>query len=202
MEGVDFEELVDEFPATVRWEASNLCPCTGQDGMADQTCAICMGRGRWFSPQSAPFQVGLVSQSARNRAAMANTMGPGATGASTLILTCGALCYDGMNSGDRIFDQMVLDAHQVLMVPGVKAALPNGFTDLRSWVKSSDGLSLVEVPPPVPDANRKILVSVPTSLTFSSPRGYEAVKEFGSVRSFGPGLPKRWTLNLLDLSVR
>lgn len=202
VEGADFQELIDEFPVTVRWEASNLCPCIGADGGAQQTCTICLGRGRWFSPPSAPFIVGLVSQSARNRAVMASTMGPGAVGASTLIVPCSALCYEGMNSGDRIYDQMVLDAHQVLMVPNTRAALPAGFKDLRAWVRSSDALSLVEVAPPVPDANRRIVTAVPTSLTFNSPRAYEAVKEFGSIRSFGVGLPKRWTLNLLDLSVR
>ena len=202
MEGSDFEELIDEFPATVRWEASNLCPCTGQDGMALQSCTICLGKGRWFSPLSAPFQVGLLSQSASNRAFMANTMGPGATGASTLILLPSALCYSGMNSGDRIYDQMVMDAHQTIMIPGTKAALPVGATNLKAWVRSSDTLSLVSVTPPTPDANRRITVAVPTSLTFDSPRAYEAVKEFGSVRSFGVGLPKRWVLNLLDLSVR
>jgi hypothetical protein len=202
MEGMDFQELIDEFPVTVRWEASNLCPCTGADGMADQSCVICLGKGRWFSPLSKPFEVGLISQSARNRAAMANTMGPGATGSSVLIVPCSAVCYAGMNSGDRIYDQRVLDAHQVLMVPNTRAALPAGFTKLRAWVKSSDGLSLVEVAPPVPNDKRRITVAVATSFTFDAPRAYEAVKEFGSIRSFGTGLPKRWTLNLLDLSVR
>lgn len=203
MDGADFEELTqDEFPALVRWEASNLCPCTGPGGQADQTCTICRGTGRWFAPPSAPFYVGLISQSAFNRAMLANTLGPGATGSSVMIVDYTAPCYALMNSGDRFYDQAVLDARQAIVLPGVHLALPLGFQDLRAFVRSTDGLSIVEVAPPVPDAARRISVAVSTSLTYSAPRAYEAVKEFGSIRSFGDGLPKRWSLNLLDLSVR
>lgn|SRR5574340_957104 len=203
MDGADFEELTqDEFPALVRWEASNLCPCTQASGQADQTCVICAGKGRWFAPLSAEFYVGLISQSAFNRAMLANTLGPGATGSSVMIVDYTAPCYAQMNSGDRFYDQAVLDARQAILLPGVKLALPVGFQDLRAFVRSSDQLSIVEVAPPVPDANRRVSVAVGTSLTYSSPRAYEAVKEFGSIRTFGENLPKRWTLNLLDLTVR
>lgn len=203
MDGADFEELTQiEFPATVRWEASNLCPCVTAAGQADQTCVICAGKGRWFAPLSAPFTVGLISQSAYNRAMMAMNMGPGFTGGSVLIVDYTAPCYASMNSGDRFYDQMVLDSRQALVLPGVSLALPAGFTDLRAFVRSTDQLSIVEVVPPVPDAARRISVAVGTSLTYSSPRAYEAVKEFGSIRTFGEGLPKRWSLSLLDLTVR
>lgn len=203
MDGADFEELTqDEFPATVRWEASNLCPCTGAGGAADQTCVICAGKGRWFAPLSAPFNIGLISQSAFNRAMLANTLGPGATGSSVMILDYQAPCYSLINSGDRIYDQMVLDARQAIILPGVNLALPVGFASLRAFVRATDQLTIVEVTPPVPDANRRISVAVGTSLTYNSPRAYEAVKEFGSIRSFGENLPKRWSLNLLDLTVR
>lgn len=203
MDGADFEELTqDEFPATVRWEASNLCPCTTASGQADQTCVICAGKGRWFAPLSAPFNIGLISQSAFNRAMLANTLGPGATGSSVMVLDYLAPCYSLINSGDRIYDQMVLDSRQAIVLPGAIFALPFGFTDLRAFVRSTDKLSIVEVAPPVPDANRRISVAVGTSLTYSSPRAYEAVKELGADRTFGEGLPKRWTLSLLDLTVR
>lgn len=203
MDGADFEELTqDEFPALVRWEASNLCPCTGPGGQADQTCTICLGTGRWFSPASAPFSVGLLSQSAFNRAMLANTLGPGATGSSVMIVDYLAPCYAAMNSGDRFYDTAVLDARQAILLPGVTLALPLGFEDLRAFVRSSNQLSIVEVPAPVPNAARRITVAVPTSLTYRSPRAYEAVKELGSIRSFGESLPKRWSLNLLDLTVR
>lgn len=203
MDGADFEELTqDEFPALVRWEASNLCPCVDRGGQASQTCTICFGTGRWFSTPSAPFSVGLISQSAFNRAMLANTLGPGATGSSVMIVDYLAPCYSAMNSGDRFYDQAVIDARQAVVLPGVTIALPLGFEDLRAFVRSSDQLSIVEVTPPVPNAARKITVAVPTSITYRAPRAYEAVKELGSIRSFGEGLPKRWSLNLLDLSVR
>jgi hypothetical protein len=203
MDGADFEELTqDEFPTLVRWAASNLCPCVGLGGAANQTCAICSGTGRWFSPLSVPFHVGLIAQKAFNRAMMANTIGPGATGAASMIVDYTAPCYALMNEGDRVYDQMVLDARQSVVLPGTNLALPAGFTGLQAFVRSLDGLSIVPVTPPVPGVDGRISVAVTTTLTYASPRAYEVVKEFGSIRSFGTSLPKRWSISLLDLTVR
>ena len=86
--------------------------------------------------------------------------------------------------------------------PGTKVALPFGYRELTALVRSEDFSRLVNVPPPVLQSTRVAQVSVPTTLSFYAPRGYEVVADLAQVRSFGEGLPRKMSLALLDASMR
>lgn len=203
MDGADFDDLLTgELSALVRWQSCMPCPCTVETGAADRSCRVCGGAGRVYDEPSDEFRAGIVAQDARSKMAIAQTMGPGYVGDSVLVVPCSALCYGKLSDGDRVLDLKVHDKRRIIVIPGVRLALPVGFRSLSAWVKATDGLSLVAVAPPVPDENRRISVAVPTSLTFMAPRTYEVVKELGRVRSFGCGLPQKWGLKLLDMSTR
>lgn len=204
MDGADFEDLLTgDLGSTLRWQPSMPCPCTSEIGAADQGCLVCSGRGRVYGEMSAAFRAGLVSQSARARAAMAQTMGPANVGDATVSIPCSAPCYASMAEGDRLFDQSVHDEQKVILLAGVSFALPVGVRWLRAWVRPSpDAVALVAVPPPPIGADRRVQVSVPTTLVFQAPRGYAVVRDLSQVRSFGVGLPKKWAVKLLDMSTR
>lgn len=204
MDGADFEDLLtgEDLGATVRWQPSLPCPCVIESGAADQRCKVCFGMGRFYDEYSEPFRCGLIAQSARNRAALAQMMGPGMVGESVLVVPMSALCYSDLTEGDRVFDQMVHDAQQIVLQPEETRRLPLGFTKLRAYVKADDGLSLVEVAAPIPDASRRVSVLRTSTLVYRAPRGYLVLKELSLSRSFGRGLPKRWSLSLVDMSVR
>lgn len=202
MEGADFTELLERFASVLRWQPSIPCPCVLDTGAADRSCRVCLGAGRTWGDLSAPFEAPLIAQDARSRAALAQTMGPGMLGASTLIVGPDAPCYDAVRDGDRIWDTATTDQHRLILLPGVLAALPLGFHGLSALVKAADGLSLVSAPPPVPDAARRVQVAVPTTLSFTAPRGYEVIKDLSRVRSWTDGLPKKLTLSLIDMSAR
>jgi len=202
MDGSDFEQLLDLYAATVIWQQAFPCPCTLDTGAANRQCLICSGTSRYHSALSAPFEVALLNQSARDRMAMAQTMGPGALGDGTLVVFSGAPCYAEVAGGDRFWDTMRVERRRLILQPGVSLALPPLTANLQAAVKATDGASLVLVDPPVPDANRRVSVSVVTRLEFDAPRGYEVVADLTRVRTFGQNLPKQFKVRLLDVSVR
>jgi hypothetical protein len=203
MDGYDFEDLLTgSLSASVRWQPAIPCPCTDARGQLDRTCPLCFGLGLAHDDISIPFRCGLINQSAKVRASMAQTMGPGIVGDCVLILPSSALCYKSIRPGDRIWDQRVTDQYRIILTPGTQRALPFGYRDLRALVRSSDHTRLVEVQPPTLQADRVAMVSVATTLSFYAPRGYEVVPDLVQTRTFGEGLPRRIGLDLLDASMR
>ena len=203
MDGADFEDLLTgEMSAAVRWQSATPCPCVDPRGALDRSCPLCFGLGNVYSDVSAVFRCGLVGQSAKVRAAMAQMMGPAVLGASTLVLPYTAPCYREIREGDRIWDQRVEDRYRLILTPKTKFALPYGFRDLTAQVRSDDHTKLVFTQPPPLMINRVAEVSVPTTISFLAPRGYEVVPELSQVRSFGEGIPRRLGLNRLDASMR
>ena len=203
MDGEDFEDLLTgSLSASARWQPSTPCPCTQPRGGADPACLVCHGIGTSYGPFSDPFRCGLTGMSSRNRAAMAQMMGPGAIGDSVLILPHSAPPYKEIREGDRIWDQRVEDRYRLVLQPGTKLGLPYGYRHLGTYVKSADGRSLILGPTPVPDEFRVVSVAQTSTLFFFAPRCYEVLKELSHVRSFGDGLPRRISLVQLDASMR
>jgi hypothetical protein len=200
MDGSDFQDLLDEFPVTVVWLQAFLCPCTLDTGLADRTCTICLGRAKYYGDMSEPFRVSITNQNAKERAAMAQTFGPGEMGDATLHLFAGAPCYGVIKSGDQIWDTTRIEQRQIIIRPGTHYRLPPLYTCLTAMVK--DGNVLVRAAAPVPDVERRVTVTVATRLTFDCPRGYDVVLDLPKVRTFGDSLPKVFGLRLADMSVR
>ena len=202
MDGADFDDLFQTFPTTVRWEASHPCPCTKSGGGANLQCLVCFGTGYWFDPISHPFEVTIIGQDARARAAIAQTMGPGEMGDSVLLVPRSALCYSAIRERDKVYDMMRMDTHRLVLNPGPGIRLPWGVCDLRASVLASDLGSIESVVAPVPDVHRRVTVSKATALDFKAPRAYQIIRDLAKVRTFGSDLPKRFSVKLIDLSVR
>ena len=201
MDSADFTQLLEAFPATVVWSQNFPCDCILFNGQADRACQICGGTGTYYAPPSEPFEVALISQTAKERAAIAQTMGPGMMGDSVMVIFEGASCYCQIGANDQIWDCVREETHRINLLPGVLLRLPPLHKSLTAMVKSQDGKSLVSVPPPIAVCGR-ISVSVPTRIDFVAGRGYEVIAEFTKIRTFGEGLPKRLALRLLDITVR
>jgi hypothetical protein len=163
---------------------------------------VCFGIGFVYGDFSIPFRCGLISQTAKARAALAQMMGSANVGESVLVVPHSAVCYKEIRERDRIWDMRVQDRYRMVLRPGTKIALPFGYRSLQALVKSQDGLRLVAAPTPLMDATRVLSVATTTTLSFFAPRGYEVIRELSHVRSFGEGLPRRLTLSLLDASMR
>lgn len=202
MDGADFDDLFQNFPTVIRWEAAHPCPCTQPNGGANRLCLVCGGTGLWFDAVSECFEAVLLGQDARARAAMAQTMGPGEMGDGTLLLPRTALCYDKIRERDRIYDTMRMDTHRIVLNPGPGIHLPWGVCDMTASVLSSDLASIESAVPPLQDAKRKVVVTKTTTLEFRSPRAYQVIKDLAKVRTFGVDLPKRMAVRLVDISVR
>lgn len=202
MDGSDFTQLLDLYGALVRWERSFPCPCTLSTGAADRTCPLCVGRGRYYDPPGDPFEVALLNQSSRDRMAMAQMLGPGAMGDGVLVVFEGAPCYEDIDGGDRIWDTARVERTRLVLHPAIPLRLPVGASNIAAFIPSEDRHSLVEVPPPVPDAAGRVQVDETTRLEFLAPRGYEVVLDLSKIRTFGRGLPKRLPIRRIDLTVR
>lgn len=203
MDGVDFVELLTgDLAATLTWAMATPCPCTSSVGSAQSSCLVCGGTGWTYGAKSQPFQCGLVSQDAKARAALAQTMGPGMAGDAVVSIPMNAPCYDTLAFRDRLYDQMVQDGRRSILTPGTSILLPPGATNIQAFVKNGAGTALVAATPPVPDAAGRVMVSVTTTLVYSAPRTYEVLADLSRVRSFGSGMPKKWSVKLLDLVLR
>jgi hypothetical protein len=201
VDGEDFEDLLTgSLSSSVRWQSAIPCPCTSARGGTDPNCAVCFGIGFVYGDFSIPFRCGLISQTAKVRAALAQMMGSANIGESVLVLPHSAPCYKEIRERDRIWDMRVQDRYRMVLRPGTKIALPFGYCKLQALVKS--GSALVAAPTPLMDATRVLSVATTTTLSFYAPRGYEVIRELSHVRSFGEGLPRRLTLSLLDASMR
>lgn len=205
MDGEDFVELLsgDDLGSTLTWARSVPCPCTLSSGGADRACLVCLGVGRYFEAESLPFKAGLVATSARARAYMAQTMGGGEVGDAVLSIPMNAACYATLGVGDRLFDQSVQDEQRVILRPGVNFRLPSGFTGLSALVRpAASSTALQSVAPPTPTTDRLVQVAVPTTLIFEAPRAYDVLRDLSRIRSFGVGLPKRWSVRFADQTKR
>jgi hypothetical protein len=203
VDGSDFDDLLTgELSASVRWQPGVPCPCVDARGAADRSCPLCFGLGIVYQGLSVPFRCGLVSQTAKVRMAMQQFMGPGMVGDSVLVVPYSAPCYQDIRDGDRIWDQRTEDRYRIILTPGTHRTLPFGYRDLTAQIRSSDHTQLLDVPPPVLQDLRIAEVAVTTTLSFRAPRGYQVVADLSQVRSFGEGLPRKLSLNLLDASLR
>lgn len=202
MRGSDFAPLyLGALGARLVWEASHPCPCSGPDGVLDEVCPICEGRGVYHEPPSTPFRGGLTSLSARALAALSQRFGPGMTGDATASLPENTPCWLSIGAGDRL---AALDAQDTLawqLAPNRPLRMPFGAVMLSATVRDPNG-ALRDVPPPLTDARGRVGVTAPTVLRFLAPRRYEVVRDLSQVRAFGTGLPKKVLLRLLDVSVR
>jgi hypothetical protein len=200
MDGSDFTQLLELYGVTVIWIEAFPCACILNTGQADRACPICLGKGRYYGDPSTPFEVSITNQTARERAAMAQTMGPGEMGDGVLHIFEEAPCYSQIKSGDQIWDTSREEDRMVVILPGTRYRLPPLYKDLTAMIKEGDGL--VRVAAPIPDANRVVSVNIGTRLHFLCPRGYEVVMDMPRIRTFGAGLPKVFGIRLVDMSVR
>lgn len=202
MRGSDFAPLYQGLlSARLVWEASHPCPCSGPDGVLEEVCPICEGRGVYHDPPSAPFRGGLISLSARALEAISQRFGPGVVGDATASLPENAPCWASIGAGDRL---AALDAQDTLswqLVPNRLLHLPFGAVPVSATIRDQQGV-LREIPPPLPDTRGRVGVAAPTVLRFVAPRRFEVVRDLSQVRAFGTGLPKKVLLRLLDVSVR
>jgi hypothetical protein len=202
MEGADFEGLLAQFPATVIWQQSLPCACVQSDGLADQACGVCQGKSFYFADPSESFDVCLIDQNAKERAAMAQTMGPGEMGDARLVIFEGAPCYEEIAAGDRIWDCVREEHRRIQILPNVTLTLPPLYHSLAAMVRADDGQSLIPVAPPQPDPFRRVSVSRAMRLDYWAPRGYQVVPSLAKIRTFGQGLPKTLQIKMIDFSAR
>jgi hypothetical protein len=200
MDGSDFEELRDTFPTTVIWEENFPCACTLDTGAADRNCLICQGKGSYFGDPSEPFTVTLTNMTAKERASIAQTMGPGSMGECKLHLFFGAPCYDRIKVRDRIWDTAITENKWIVLRPGTTYKLPPLYTCLVAMVK--DGNKLVQTTTPTVNQAREVTPTVTTRLQYKAPRVFEVMLELPQIRTFGPNLPKIFGLRLADISIR
>ena len=200
MDGSDFTQLLELYGAVVVWLQSFPCICILDTGQADRQCPICLGKGNYYGDMSTAFEVAITNQTAKERAAMAQTMGPGMAGDAVLHVFEESPCYCSIKSLDQIWDTQRLEDRYVVLRPGIHYRLPPLYKNLTAMVKQ--GAALVRVPAPIADHNRVVTVSVVTRLHFECPRGYEVVQDIPRIRTFGEGLPKVFGIRLVDISVR
>jgi hypothetical protein len=200
MDGSDFEELRDTFPTVIIWEENFPCACTLDTGYADRTCLICNGKGRYYGDPSEPFTITLTNMTARERAAIAQTMGPGMMGESKMHVFAGAPCYERVKAQDRVWDTAITESKWIVLQPGIVYKLPPLFTSLVAMTKQ--GNALVQVAPPLVSASRDVSTTTTTRLQFRCPRVFEVMLELPQIRTFGEGLPKIFGLRLADISLR
>lgn len=205
MIGADFTELLTQDLATqMVWEASRRCPCLNSEGYTDPLCTVCNQTGRYFLAVSAAFMAGFIGQDKQGlQALMQATMGPGDVGDGVAVIPQEALCYSDLGQGDRLHLTQVTDTIQATLLANVPQRLPYGYTLLDATIKSGEGAVIpTTLPTPV---NGVVTVSVTTTLRWTQPRSYEVVRDLGRVRTFasdGSGLPRRFSLKRLDVTVR
>ncbi len=201
MDAASYDQLLTgPLSARLTWEASHRCGCVQPDGAGDRACPVCSGKGRYWDPPTAPFRAGLVGLTAKALEALRQTMGPGTTGDAILSVPVSAPCHALLRSGDRLLALDALDALEWVVMPASPVLLPAGAAVQTAKVRSPTGM--VAVPIPGLDARGRVAVAVPTVLAFQAPRRFEVVGDAGQVRAFGPGLPRKVLLKLIDWTQR
>lgn len=195
--------LTGTLSSNLRWQKANLCPCIKPGGDADQTCAVCMGSGRFYNAWSGNFRAGFIGQDSRSLAAIMQKMGPGEVGDAVLVVPITAPCFNDLGPRDRIMALDVTDLEEKALTPSTPAfTLPPGIIQVGAYIKSTDGLSTVPTAFPTPDSNNRVQVSVTTVLRYRIPRLYEIVRELPHVRTFPARLPKKVSLKRIDMTER
>lgn len=203
MRGAPFDALLTgPLSSRVVWERAYPCPCVDSDGSAERKCGVCGGTGRYFDHVSDEFRCGITGLSAKALAGIQQRLGPGMVGDGMASVPGCAPCWDDIAEGDRLVVLDALDPLKWVLTPGNPVRLPMGSEILRARVRANDGLSVVEVDPPLTDAGGRVSVAVVTTLAMRAPRRYEVVRDLSQVRAFGERLPKKLLVKLIDWTVR
>jgi len=184
------------------WAQARRCPCLDPEGGATVNCGVCAGQGWVWDDWSPEFRGGLLGLTGRQLEAASQRWGPGQTGDATLSLSASSPPYVSLTVHDRVVAVEAMDVFEWTLVAGVLVKLPVNAAIMEARTKSTDGLSLVNVPVPIPDANGRISVTTPTAVRMAAPRRYEVLGDMSQVRGWMPGLPRKVSLKLIDTSVR
>jgi hypothetical protein len=204
--GADFTGLLgSDLDTRMSWTRSFACPCVTSQGYTNQACTVCGGSGRYYADApSEPFSAGFIGQDAASLAALMQPMGPGEVGDAALVLPCEAPCFGLLGKSDRIHLVEALDTTSLVLLEG-RRRLPHGAVLIEATVKDGDD-AVASVPLPEPDQDGYVQISVTTTLILMAPRSYEVVRDLGRIRTFSKNsfspLPKRFSLKLLDVTVR
>lgn len=199
-----FDQLLGtpESGSRLSWSSARRCVCFGQDGGNSISCPICSGEGYVWSEWSEEFRAGMTSLTGRQIENLSQRWGPGMVGDATISLPPSSPPYCVATPRDRFVALDALDTFEWSLVAGVQVRVPLNAVFAEARAKSNDGLSIVRVPVPIPDANGRIQVSVSTVVRITAPRRYEVVQDATQIRAIMPGLPRRVMVKLVDVSLR
>jgi len=186
----------------LQWSPARRCVCFDSDGGTSLTCPICLGEAFVWEDWSDEFQAGFLSLSARQIEALAQRLGPGMTGDASVSLSVSAPPYATVTQHDRFLALDALDTFEWSLVAERLVRLPVKAVILEARIKSTDGLSMVRTPVPVPDSKDQISVTVATVVRIQAPRQFEVLADASQVRAIMPGLPRKVGLKLIDISRR
>lgn len=203
MDSAAFDALLTG-PLSTRatWQRAHRCPCVDAGGSASAACPVCGGQGLYWDAPSLEFRCGVVGLSGKALERLQQRYGPGMVGDSTLSIPSTAPWYALAGPGDRFLLLDALDVREWTLAPGVPVKLPPGATMLSAHTLNAGVDAVVTTTLPTPDAQGRIQVSKSTTVRLRAPRLLELVADIGQVRSWQPGLPKKYLAKVVDVSVR
>jgi len=199
-----FDDLLSslDFGSRLVWAQARRCACFDLDGGTNISCPVCSGSAFVWDDWSEEFRAGVVGLTGRQMEGLNQRYGPGMTGAASISMSQSIPAYSAATTRDRFVALDALDIFEWSLVPDVSVKMPLNGKLLEARVMTSDGMAMVRVPVPQPDANGRISVSVQTVVRLQAPRRYEVIDDLTQVRSLMLGLPRKVLVKLIDVSVR
>ena len=191
--------LSGDLGTRVRWARSHKCPCVEPQGGASQTCTVCDGLGVYWDTPSLPFKAGLTAMQSKEVARQA-AKAEGLVGDAQISIPVSAPCYGEVKPYDRFLVPDATDSVEWLITPRAPVRLPVGAVVLG--VHALSGGKVVTATLPAAGDDGRIRVARPATVQLRVPKHYEVIDDAGHMRAWQEGLPQKWSLKRIDVTVR
>jgi hypothetical protein len=201
MDPMAFDLLLSgDLGSLVRWSRAHRCPCTEDQGGASQTCPVCIGLGVFYDPPSDPFRCGVLGLSERDAGRMARKMGEAFSGDGQISIPPSAPFAGQVKPFDRFLVVDAMDTVEWVITKRAPVRLPVAAEIVSVYTLNSG--KVIQASLPDPGADGRIVVTKPYTVRMKVPRLFEVIEDAGHIRAWQSGLPQKFALKRIDVTVR